>query len=606
MRHHTAIFLVVVLAFASSGHTRAAAPEDAETFRNPIEWLLNDIGKLLNSAASKVTQSSDMKPEEPVSNGSAEPETVGNEPAAPKEEATPLPPAEEQPVAETPSFRNPLSWLFSDLARFFKPDLEIEQSPPPNAVANNEVAPEPASETSDDAVQVTAPLPNIAAETEVPSETTQDTAKAETPHNPISWLFHDLARLFTNPEDEAAPDVVADAEAKNPAESDAVASPAPVSIAAVAAEPEERTFDAQSEKTADVAIIAPETIIQDIEIGPWVPHPENDLFNPNDSLFSSNGTPLLATPKPAPEPEPVQTAAVKKADEQTVIRTRPPYRPENRNHAVLGDNHKAVTPDPVDDSIVDRVLESLFGIDEPVEAEETIANKVSDRIVPEENLDLGYTSPDAQAPDQTLTRLEDGPLTQIDLYIGKDNVIGTPYDAATHGGNTCIERALHGSVFCLQNLDWPTAISASFAADTAFLLPGEGVVRYENGKVSRVYSVFKAADFAKVVKFMQQRFGPPQEREIGWMHMLEAPKLPNTTFRWQALSADQRDAIVLEVRNYDDLRRSFADMDHGMVRLYRKGSRPVFKHISTMDLMLLQRRRVARAPVEVNAPPKQN
>ena len=86
------------------------------------------------------------------------------------------------------------------------------------------------------------------------------------------------------------------------------------------------------------------------------------------------------------------------------------------------------------------------------------------------------------------------------------------------------------------------------------------------------------------------------------MHMLEAPKLPNTTFRWQALSADQRDAIVLEVRNYDDLRRSFADMDHGMVRLYRKGSRPVFKHISTMDLMLLQRRRVARAPVGSQRP----
>ena len=84
-----------------------------------------------------------------------------------------------------------------------------------------------------------------------------------------------------------------------------------------------------------------------------------------------------------------------------------------------------------------------------------------------------------------------------------------------------------------------------------------------------------------------------------------APQMPNTTFRWKAVSADRRDTIILEVRNFDDLRRSFADMEHGMVRLYRQGSRPIFKHISTMDLMLIQRRRVANAPVEVNAPPKQ-
>jgi len=160
-------------------------------------------------------------------------------------------------------------------------------------------------------------------------------------------------------------------------------------------------------------------------------------------------------------------------------------------------------------------------------------------------------------------------------------------------------------VFCLKSLNWPAEIASSFNADTAFVLPGEGLVRYENGAVSRVYSVFNASDFTEVVKFMQHRFGPPQEREVGWMHMLEAPQMPNTTFRWKAVSADRRDTIVLEVRNFDDLRRSFADMEHGMVRLYREGSRPIFKHISTMDLMLMQRRRVANAPVEVNAPPKQ-
>jgi len=103
---------------------------------------------------------------------------------------------------------------------------------------------------------------------------------------------------------------------------------------------------------------------------------------------------------------------------------------------------------------------------------------------------------------------------------------------------------------------------------------------------------------------MQRRFGPPQEREIGWMHILEAPKLPNTTFRWKAVTPDRSDTIILEVRNYDDIRRSFADMDHGMVRLFRTGSRPIFKHISTMDLMLMQRRNAAQASSDVKSSQK--
>ena len=189
--------------------------------------------------------------------------------------------------------------------------------------------------------------------------------------------------------------------------------------------------------------------------------------------------------------------------------------------------------------------------------------------------------------------------------VGKDTVIGTPYDAKKFGPEDCIERALHGSIFCLANLHWPAEIVEKFAVDTAFTLPGEALIRFENGTISRVYAIFDSQSFADVVKHMQRNFGAPSEREIVWMPVMESPRLPNTTFRWKALSADRKDTMVLEVRNYDDLRRSFADMEHGLVRLYRDGSRPIFKHISTMDLMLMQRKRAAHAPIAANAPPQQ-
>jgi len=654
MRFSAAIIVAVILSVTGAQPLRADVAADAPAKRNPIEWLLSDIGKLLSTATSAL-QGAEKTADEPKAEKTA---AQPAEPAA-KPEPEPTLAAGSAPAPVTASekkFRNPLEWLFNDLARLLQPDLEIDQTTADMktaktvsaaaAVANEQTAP----------VAVAEPA---AADTGTP------------PKNPVAWLFRDLANLLA-PKTQTPPlPVTARTElpvepapahtlAHTTAQAPAVA-PAPVAVERIAdkaPEPaavelpvetareaapadnpiaslfsdiadlltpkntpaasadvsiaETSTHEAPAEQTAAAEAVAvsaeqPESPVQEpLAIAPWVPRPESDPFNPADSLFSTNGQPLLAviTP-PAPEPAPLETAAFEPVPEKPVIRERAPYRPLQRNHASIGRDHKAVTADPDDNSLVDRVLESLFGIDAQIEAEETLANKVSDRIVPEEKLDLGYTSPDATQPDQELTRIGGQPLDNIDLYMGHDSVIGERYDAATYAAEACVERALQGSVFCLKKLNWPSEIAKSFATDTAFVLPGEGVVRYENGTVSRVYAVFKSGDFADVVKYMQHRFGPPQEREIVWMHMLEAPKLPNTTFRWQAFNADHTEAIVLEVRNYDDLRRSFADMDHGMVRLFRNGSRPIFKHISTMDLMLMQRRRVANAPVEVNQPPKQ-
>ena len=50
MRQTTAIVLVVSLAFAGVDAARAGQADDEPAFRNPIEWLLNDIGKLFSEA----------------------------------------------------------------------------------------------------------------------------------------------------------------------------------------------------------------------------------------------------------------------------------------------------------------------------------------------------------------------------------------------------------------------------------------------------------------------------------------------------------------------------------------------------------------------------
>lgn len=627
-RYNAALIVAASLAVAGQCHADDSPARAAEP--NAIVWLFSDIGNLLKSASSAL-QTSDAKdaskPEKQV------------EPAAPKTAhlAIVQPPAPpEAVIANVSSVKtkteNPIAAFFNSIAGLFKPSLEIDTL----QAAPKAVAAEPAKTV---AHQSAPPVP-VAIET---AAAATGIGKAS---NPLAWLFNDLASAFSPSLEieqrrdqpitvtEASParhePVPADVVEVTPSKTQKTAQAASTdghkssigwlisgiaklfevsTVAAPPAKPEPTVIaDAtpQSEKPVlapapDAARAAPE-IPREVAVNtlgaPWMPASDTAIFNPDEPLFDGARLPPLAA---TPAHRTIETRAVAEVIQPAPpLRTLPPVQPEVRSYRDLGQHNKAVTPPP-NDGFIANLVETFIGESNASEGAEPLANKISDRIVAEEKLDLGHVSPDAEIREGSVERIGTGPLADIDLYLGEKTTIGAPYRAQDFDKQSCLEQPVHGTVFCLAQLGWPSEIAPSFALDTAYTLPGEGVLRFENGLSSRVYAIFKAGDFANVVKFMQHRFGPPMEREIVWMHMMEAPKMPNTTFRWTGITRDRKDTIVLEVRNYDDLRRSFADMNHGMVRLYRNGSRPIFKHLSTMDLMLMQRRRLADAPAAAEA-----
>lgn len=636
MKHFRLAFIVVA-SLAIAGRVHADNNTSGASNQNAIEWLFSDIGNILKSATSALQDGTDeatenqANPAAPVATKippteTAQPAALPAAVEAPTpsvqtktdnpfaqlfksitalfkpsleidttmsaRQASPATPAKTDSRHTAPQTEpaaviaakpapatehkpgNPLVWLFSDLTSIFTPSLEIDQrrdetstvavaEPAPTPVAHQEPAPGKSANA--------APVPQQ-------KEDVPTVAPAHT--GPIGWLISDIAKLFeastvpTSPA-TAEPITIADAASRlEPAAMAETKSPAPIS--------------ATTHKPSDVAVST---------VGaPWVPASDTAIFNPNERLFDGAHLPPLAA---APVRVTASAATIAEAVPVSApLRTLPPSQPEVRNYRKLGQHNKAVTPNP-DDGLIANFVDAIIGESSKDESAEPLANKISDRIVAEEKLDLGHASPDADIREGSVERIGTGPLADIDLYLGEKTTIGAPYRAQDFDKHSCLEQPIHGTVFCLAQLGWPSEIAPSFDLDTAYTLPGEGILRFENGATSRVYAVFKASNFADVVKFMQHRFGPPMEREIVWMHMMEAPKMPNTTFRWTGITRDRKDTIVLEVRNFDDLRRSFADMNHGMVRLYRNGSRPIFKHLSTMDLMLMQRRRLADAPVAV-------
>lgn len=617
-------FSVAMLASVSAW----SAPNDpVPEQRSAIEWLISDIGALFSAASEELSSSASTPspegrqiPFQPVVNidqdlfGEANFDTpvVAHDPTASRHPDTTVA-ADKARTNKRPSIGD----LFADLLSFIR--KVTDQPASPVAVAGVAHTPEAASGVSEHKAEV----PETRAEPEPVVVSSVDTAQQQPDHEEFDLfaVLEQAAVAYEETEDDAP------SRKEKPLLSDFFASLGgdkktietdDVALKHAEDETADHHIDQQSASgphnplAADIASEPTETSVSvrtvaatDLERAPWQVNPHVAVFAPNVDVFDeTQPVPAISTPA-----QTRQVASVEVRDIGTTIRKRQPRNPAARNHLSLG---HAEASDAREDEFgfFDHLIETFIGEDtESASEQEVLANKIPDRIVPEEALDLGYVGPDSaplDEPKDEVTTIGDGVLKHVDLYLGQDTVIGRPYEASAHNPDACIERALQVSIFCIAKIAWPSEIATSFSQDTAFTLPGEGVIRYENGLVSRAYSPFRASDFAEVVKFMQRRFGPPLEREVIWMHMIEAPKMPNTTFRWRAISADRKDSIVLEVRNYDDLRRSFADLNRGMVRLYRDGSRPIFKHLSTMDLMLIQRRRISQAPVSSDGKPATN
>ena len=219
MRRITAFSIAVLLTIPAHALANNDAPSEIQ--RNPIVWLFEDLGDLLTSASNGIQapaidteplKSTSKKQEDQPAPKVALATAVSSEFKNPfkaifndlvklfKPSTTTA--AEEAPIAETiasvlvdtevaqkveanvvsetasaSTQRNPIAWLFSDIASLLTPKLEIDDQPSPRkTVVITEAAPAPASKPVVEETQaiVTPPVP-------------QKTALAPAQQNPISW-----------------------------------------------------------------------------------------------------------------------------------------------------------------------------------------------------------------------------------------------------------------------------------------------------------------------------------------------------------------------------------------------------------------------------------
>lgn len=168
------------------------------------------------------------------------------------------------------------------------------------------------------------------------------------------------------------------------------------------------------------------------------------------------------------------------------------------------------------------------------------------------------------------------------LSLGRTGRLGKAREVSEDDNVNCIRKSRLKSVFCIENLGWPNDIASALVRN------GRAIVHYDEGGSSQYHVSFPAHLYQKLTHYLTMKFGTPTETPDIWTVMLGEPKRYNKTLRWRR-TAEKGDFEMIEVREIDDLRWSSPpDIKNGVVRLYREGADPVFKSLTTSDLLLLQ------------------
>ena len=202
---------------------------------------------------------------------------------------------------------------------------------------------------------------------------------------------------------------------------------------------------------------------------------------------------------------------------------------------------------------------------------------------------------DIPAP-EIISGITNPPLQGIDLNLGVNIHLDRSYNPNRLAPEGCILKTDIRAKFCLDPVAWPELLIGDILGDNVIYRGNQAIVRYDDERVSQAHILFPAERFIQVLEHLEKRYGPPTEQELFKTQIPEQSPIINTVVRWRSVFKGDKKDLILEVRAHDDTRRTFPDKTHGFMWLYRSGAKPVFRHLSVVDLMVLRKRRIGQWP----------
>jgi len=328
----------------------------------------------------------------------------------------------------------------------------------------------------------------------------------------------------------------------------------------------------EAEKAEDVTA-APEKLAE----APDVLKSITDFFSPKSpetaTKENQQKAPAPAAPK-AKQPEPMPEPMPEPVPEPVIVAEPAPVEPTKKETV------EASPKEESEGTILGRISEFLQPTD--------------DQPPPAKPLDKPKIQETAAITPASVARMDHSPFLSTKMSLGR-NQPKIP-------GKPCIERKTSKSLFCIEPVKWPGVpggvpgasqdIGASFEAYTTLYRGQKTIVHYENGRAKQFHSLFPRKNFGAIIDYFTKRFGAPSQTPNIRAVLIGQENRKNRTARWLGPKQTGAKAVVLEVREFDDLRWSSpADLRYGAVWLHYQGDDPVFRFVSWSDFLLARVRK---------------
>ncbi len=374
------------------------------------------------------------------------------------------------------------------------------------------------------------------------------------------------------------------------------------------AEPEETTSVAENSSEA-LETPSPDKmdVTEEIAEAPTVEQPISDLENAepeSDGNFFDGITRLFSSDEETPETMAPEEDATEETEQQDV-------NPEPDSLALAAPPRSTALPLPI--PVKEETLEEPVEPNEAVEEDPVkgLLDKLAGFLKSDETDNAGENEETAEAgpEDQwavkkvkTSEKVKTPPPPPIKkdlekpkaqylrgtvLAMGQTLKLGRLRKGRAEPGKSCIEKNRDQVAFCIDSVDWPDSIRKYFEINSVLYNGAKAIARYDGNAATNFHALFPSTAFAEIVSYYTQRYGDPTFNLNRSIAPLAQPRRKNPTVIWRSADPLTKQFTSLEIRKYDDSRGGFPDTRRGAVMLYRQWSLPIFPHLSTIELMIL-------------------
>ena len=169
-------------------------------------------------------------------------------------------------------------------------------------------------------------------------------------------------------------------------------------------------------------------------------------------------------------------------------------------------------------------------------------------------------------------------------------IIGHSGPSSEERGKSCFRERSGYDWICIEGVNWPDSLASVFDVKSLLYRGTKAIVRYRNGKIDRINTLFHSSKFNIIAEYLREEFGLPAKIRKRSLVQVSGPAEENISISWNFKDTEESSKII-EIRLINDIRGLFPDRKHGVLLLYDEMSESIFEQVEISDFMLHQLRK---------------